>query len=63
MTATTMLLNDNVLLTEAQLNLGNHYRGKVRDCYTVNNKLILITTDRLSAFDRILCSIRLKAKY
>lgn len=30
------------------------YRGKVRDVYRVNNKLIVIATDRISAFDVIL---------
>lgn len=33
---------------------GEKYSGKVRDYYTVGNDLILITTDRISAFDRIL---------
>lgn len=33
---------------------GEKYSGKVRDCYTVGKELILITTDRISAFDRIL---------
>jgi phosphoribosylaminoimidazole-succinocarboxamide synthase len=33
---------------------GEKIRGKVRDCYVVNNKRILITTDRISAFDKIL---------
>ena len=30
------------------------YRGKVRDVYDVGDKLIIITTDRISAFDHIL---------
>jgi len=34
--------------------LGPVLRGKVRDCYVIGNKRILITTDRLSAFDRVL---------
>jgi len=34
--------------------LGRRYHGKVRDTYRVNGKLILITTDRISAFDHIL---------
>jgi len=29
----------------------NYYKGKVRDRYDIGNKLILITTDRQSAFD------------
>ena len=34
--------------------LGKKQQGKVRDIYKKNNKLILITTDRISAFDRVL---------
>ncbi|PZQ56870.1 MAG: phosphoribosylaminoimidazolesuccinocarboxamide synthase [Phenylobacterium zucineum] len=36
----------------------NHYRGKVRDTYDLGDgRLILIASDRLSAFDRILAAI------
>lgn len=34
--------------------LGERTRGKVRDLYTVRDKLVMVTTDRLSAFDHIL---------
>jgi phosphoribosylaminoimidazole-succinocarboxamide synthase len=34
--------------------LGAHTQGKVRDIYRHADRLILVTTDRLSAFDRIL---------
>jgi phosphoribosylaminoimidazole-succinocarboxamide synthase len=34
--------------------LGRRTRGKVRDLYTVGDKLVMIATDRLSAFDHIL---------
>jgi phosphoribosylaminoimidazole-succinocarboxamide synthase len=30
------------------------YHGKVRDVYTINNLLIMVATDRISAFDHIL---------
>ena len=30
------------------------YKGKVRDVYTVNDLLIMVTTDRISAFDTVL---------
>lgn len=40
--------------------LGKKYQGKVRDFYIVNNKRILITTDRQSAFDVILGHIPFK---
>lgn len=34
--------------------LGKKYQGKVRDFYIVGDKRIIVTTDRLSAFDRVL---------
>ena len=34
--------------------LGECYHGKVRDTYSVGDKLVLITTDRISAFDHVL---------
>lgn len=34
--------------------LGERYRGKVRDNYRQNDRRILITTDRISAFDHVL---------
>ncbi len=34
--------------------LGEKYTGKVRDCYVLGDKLALIATDRISAFDRVL---------
>jgi phosphoribosylaminoimidazole-succinocarboxamide synthase len=30
------------------------YRGKVRDVYSVGNRLIMVASDRISAFDHIL---------
>ena len=36
--------------------------GKVRDQYTHQDKVILITTDRQSAFDRVLASIPFKGQ-
>lgn len=37
--------------------LGKKYEGKVRDNYTQGNRRIIITTDRISAFDRVLCTL------
>lgn len=34
--------------------LGERYQGKVRDTYRDGDRLILITTDRISAFDQVL---------
>ena len=43
--------------------LPNHYRGKVRDNYDLaNGRRIIIATDRLSAFDRILTAIPCKGQ-
>lgn len=44
------------------LALPHHRRGKVRDTYEIDDTLILITTDRQSAFDRVLASIPFKGQ-
>lgn len=38
------------------------YEGKVRDNYTMGDKRLLITTDKLSAFDRIITTIPFKGQ-
>ena len=43
-------------------NLGEKYEGKVRDNYTRGDRRILITSDRLSAFDRVICTIPFKGQ-
>ncbi|HSW71077.1 MAG TPA: phosphoribosylaminoimidazolesuccinocarboxamide synthase [Gammaproteobacteria bacterium] len=52
----------NFRLDETQLSRGKKYQGKVRDTYDLGDKLILITTDRLSAFDRNLVSVPYKGQ-
>lgn len=42
--------------------LGEKYEGKVRDNYTKGDRRILIVTDRLSAFDRIITTIPFKGQ-
>ncbi|MCB0184201.1 MAG: phosphoribosylaminoimidazolesuccinocarboxamide synthase [Caldilineaceae bacterium] len=42
--------------------LGSKSSGKVRDIYSHNDQLVLITTDRLSAFDRILGAVPYKGQ-
>ncbi|HZS84408.1 MAG TPA: phosphoribosylaminoimidazolesuccinocarboxamide synthase [Stellaceae bacterium] len=43
--------------------LPNHYRGKVRENYDLaDGRRIIIATDRISAFDRILAAIPLKGQ-
>src|SRR3989338_8055329 len=52
----------NSTLDKTNFKFGKKYEGKVRDNYTVGDKRILITTDRISAFDRVLCTIPFKGQ-
>lgn len=47
-------------LTETHFEFGKKYQGKVRDTYDVGDRLIIVTTDRQSAFDRVLASVPYK---
>ena len=49
-------------LTETALGSIKKKKGKVRDQYELNDSLALITTDRQSAFDRVLASIPFKGQ-
>ena len=49
-------------ITETNFTFGEKYQGKVRDTYDAGDKLILITTDRQSAFDRVLASVPYKGQ-
>jgi len=49
-------------LTETNLEIGKKKIGKVRDSYELDDEMILITTDRQSAFDRILASVPFKGQ-
>src|SRR5438477_228365 len=54
---------DNVLADAAIPELPNHYRGKVRDNYDLaDGRRIIVATDRLSAFDRVLTAIPCKGQ-
>ena len=54
-------LSGNALPTLPEL--PNHYRGKVRDNYDLpDGRRILITSDRISAFDRALAAIPFKGQ-
>ncbi|MES2023624.1 MAG: phosphoribosylaminoimidazolesuccinocarboxamide synthase [Patescibacteria group bacterium] len=54
-------LND--VLTETDFkHLGQKKAGKVRDIYTEPHQIILITTDRLTGFDRVLANIPFKGE-
>ena len=52
----------NNTLTETSLTSGNKRTGKVRDQYDLGDKIALITTDRQSAFDRVLAAIPFKGQ-
>lgn len=49
-------------LTKTNLDAKSKRTGKVRDQYEFDDKIILITTDRQSAFDRVLASIPFKGQ-
>jgi phosphoribosylaminoimidazole-succinocarboxamide synthase len=50
-------------LREADLpSLGALYRGKVRDCFSRGDRIVMVTTDRLSAFDRVLTTVPFKGE-
>lgn len=54
---------DTVLREAAVPGLPNHYRGKVRDNYDLpDGRRIIVASDRLSAFDRILTAVPLKGQ-
>ena len=52
----------NILAKTNFENLGKKYVGKVRDVYSQDDKVILISTDRYSAFDRNLALIPCKGQ-
>lgn len=52
----------NCLDDTSFLGLPNQRKGKVRDSYDLGDRLLLITTDRQSAFDRVLASIPFKGQ-
>ena len=63
------MLSDETLKTQltntlekTDLNVGKKYEGKVRDNYLLGDKRLIITTDRISAFDRVLCTIPFKGQ-
>ena len=55
-------MKNNILKTVNLKNLGKKYQGKVRDYYIHKGKRIIITTDRVSAFDVILDFIPYKGR-
>lgn len=54
--------NLNNCLKQTNFSFGIKHSGKVRDRYELIDRLLLITTDRQSAFDRILASVPFKGQ-
>ena len=53
---------DDVLVETNFPNLGEKKVGKVRDTYFSKDRVVLITTDRQSAFDRVLAAVPFKGQ-
>lgn len=49
-------------LTDTNLPLGVKKTGKVRDTYDLGDRVVIVTTDRQSAFDRLLASVPFKGQ-
>ncbi len=64
MDPTTLRAHGHQILRDATIpELPDHYSGKVRDNYDLpDGRRIIVATDRLSAFDRILCSVPFKGQ-
>jgi phosphoribosylaminoimidazole-succinocarboxamide synthase len=64
------MVDRNILQTQLHQTLsnvyfagfGDKYQGKVRDCFLAHGLRILVTTDRLSAFDVVLTTIPFKGE-
>jgi phosphoribosylaminoimidazole-succinocarboxamide synthase len=49
-------------IKETNFSIGELYRGKVRDNYILDDKRVIIASDRLSAFDRVITEIPFKGE-
>ena len=52
----------NYCLTETHFDWGKKTVGKVRDSYDLGDRLAIVTTDRQSAFDRLLAAVPFKGQ-
>ena len=43
-------------------NIGKHYKGKVRENFHMGDEILMVTTDRVSAFDHVLGTIPFKGQ-
>lgn len=64
MDAATLRAHADRILSDATIpELPGHYRGKVRDNYDLpDGRRVMVASDRLSAFDRILCAVPFKGQ-
>ncbi|SVE40625.1 uncharacterized protein METZ01_LOCUS493479, partial [marine metagenome] len=59
------IIKEQLLYTLGQFDdsdLGKHYRGKVRENFHLDDEIIMVTTDRVSAFDHVLGTIPFKGQ-
>jgi phosphoribosylaminoimidazole-succinocarboxamide synthase len=56
----TVATHAKTIVRDTHLRVGKRYQGKVRDVYDLGDSMLLVATDRLSAFDRNLACIPLK---
>ena len=53
----------NNTIDKVNLNIsGEYYKGKVRDNYFIDDKVVMVTSDRVSAFDHVLGTIPFKGQ-
>ena len=53
----------NNTLNDVKLDVpGEYYKGKVRDNYHIDDKIVMVTSDRVSAFDHVLGTIPFKGQ-
>ncbi|MBN2544406.1 MAG: phosphoribosylaminoimidazolesuccinocarboxamide synthase [Spirochaetes bacterium] len=52
----------DLTIKNTDYNIGSKYKGKVRDVYDLGDHLLIIATDRISAFDRVLSFIPFKGE-
>ncbi len=52
----------NFTMEKTDLKIGKKYEGKVRDNYILDDKRLIVTTDRLSAFDVVLTTLPFKGQ-
>jgi len=60
--STTMPKSERGGIAKTLIRDATRVQGKVRDIYDLNNQLLLVATDRLSAFDRAITSVPYKGQ-